>query len=292
MQEEPLQIDIRKLFSKKNPRLARLIPGFVYRYISGILHEKEINKVLRTTMHLKDAQFAEFIVNHEVGAKISSTGLENIPKSGGAIIVCNHPLGGLDGMMLMSESYKMRQDVRIIVNDILTEIPNFGEIFIPVNKFGKKAKESLKQIEAAYAEGHLVLVFPAGLCSRKINGVIRDLTWQKSFVSRSLKYNLPVIPVHFSGKNSNRFYNLANFRKFFRIKVNIEMFFLVDELYRQKGKKFSIVFGKPIPAETFDTTHTQAEWAELMKDFVYTLKTNPEASFQDFIAADSASKKR
>lgn len=279
MQNQELQIDVEALFAKKNPKLARLMPAFVFNWIKKIIHQTDINRVLKETKDLKDGVFTKYILDHELQAKITTIGIENIPKSGGAILVSNHPLGGLDGMVLMMIAEEIRPDVRVIVNDLLAEIPNYGDIFIPVNKLGNKAKETLQKVEDGYKNGNLMLVFPAGLCSRKNNGIIRDTTWQKSFVSRAIKYQLPVIPIHFSGSNSKRFYNISKWRKFFGIKANIEMFFLVDELYLQKGQEFHIHIGPPISPNAFDKKHSQAEWAELVKNHVYCLQEKPDLIF-------------
>jgi putative hemolysin len=283
MDKPAFRVDIDALFRKKNPGLYRWIPGFLLRWVKRTVHQEEINGALERNKNYRDAEFAEHIILDELGARINSSGIHNIPSSGGAIIAANHPLGGLDGMILMVEASKVRKDVRVIVNDILTALPNFGDIFIPVNKIGSKAKESLQRVEDAYASNKLVLVFPAGLCSRQINGAIRDLDWQKSFISRALKYNLPIVPTYISGENSNWFYSLANFRKFLGIKANIEMFYLPDEMFRQKGKEVHMTVGKPIPASTFDQRHSQAEWAQMVKDFVYQLRQNPDSDFTEFI---------
>ncbi|MBL7812577.1 MAG: 1-acyl-sn-glycerol-3-phosphate acyltransferase [Bacteroidetes bacterium] len=278
----PSQIDVAKVLREKNPGLARLIPGFIMRWVKRTLHEAEINEVLLHHGNLEGAAFASHVVDL-MGAKLTSHGKQHIPETGGAIIASNHPLGGLDGMMLLIEAAKVRPDVRFIVNDILMNLPQFQTVFIPVNKVGRTARESLQRVEETYSSGKLVLIFPAGLCSRKQGGNIKDLPWSKSFISRSIKNNLPVIPTHIHGHNSDRFYNLALWRKRLGIKANIEMFFLVDEMFRQKGKKVQITFGKPIPAETFDHRHSQEAWAQLLRDFVYLLEKNPGADFETYI---------
>ena len=114
-------------------------------------------------------------------------------------------------------------------------------------------------------------MFPAGLCSRKINGVIRDLPWKKTFISKSVETHRDVVPIHFSGQNSNFFYNLANVCKALGIKFNIAMLFLVDEMYKNVHKSFDVHIGKPIPWETFDKSRTPAQWAQYVQDIVYQL---------------------
>ncbi|MBS3913143.1 MAG: 1-acyl-sn-glycerol-3-phosphate acyltransferase [Bacteroidetes bacterium] len=276
-------IDIDGLFRKKNPGLYKWIPRFILNWIKKTVHQTDINEALHRNRNYRDAEFAERIIRDELHVKLTSTGLENIPESGGCIVAANHPLGGIDGMMLMVEASKVRTDVRVIVNDLLTALPNFGEIFIPINKLGAKGKQSMRMVDEAYSTQKLVLVFPAGLCSRKRNGVIKDLDWQKSFINRSIKYGLPVIPAFFSGKNSKRFYTVSRIRTFLKIKTNIEMFFLPDEMFKQKGKHVHIHFGKPIPAETFDNRQSQHQWAQTIKEYVYKMGRNKELNFNNFL---------
>jgi putative hemolysin len=128
-------------------------------------------------------------------------------------------------------------------------------------------------IEEAYASGSQMLYYPAGLCSRKKKGIIRDLQWHKSFISKSVQYKRDIVPAYFSGRNSNFFYNLSNIRNLLGIKANIEMLYLVDELFRQKGKEIDLIFGKAIPWQTFDQSRPASEWAEWVKGKSYELKS-------------------
>lgn len=286
-QEQEFRIDVERVFRKKNPGVAKLIPKFIFSWIKRIIHQSDINMAMTKGAHLRDAAFAEFSIQF-IGATFYSSGKEHIPETGGAIVASNHPLGGLDGMALLVEATRVRSDSRFIVNDILMSLPHFEHQFVPVNKIGANARESLKRIEDTYSSGNLVLIFPAGICSRKQNGRVLDMEWNKSFIGRAIKYDLPVIPTFISGTNTRRFYNVSRIRKFFGIKANIEMFFLPDEMFKQKGKELHIIFGKPMPASFFDKRHSQTEWANLMRNFVYTLEKEPYGSFEDFVnAADS-----
>lgn len=150
---------------------------------------------------------------------------------------------------------------------------------MPINKHGSHGKESAKIIDDAYMQNLPILTFPAGLCSRKIKGSIIDLEWKKNFISKAVFYKRDIAPVHFIGRNSDFFYNLANFRKKIGLKINIEMFYLVDELYKHRNGKFIVIFGKPISYKVFDKTLSHAEWAERMKKHVYKLIGNPVLDF-------------
>jgi putative hemolysin len=114
-------------------------------------------------------------------------------------------------------------------------------------------------------------MFPAGICSRRIKGVIRDLEWKKTFITKSIQTQRDIVPIHFEGRNSDFFYNLANVNKMLGIKFNIAMLYLSDEMFRNRNKKFKVTIGKPIPWQTFDKSKTPTEWAQYVKEIVYTL---------------------
>jgi len=189
------------------------------------------------------------------------------------IFASNHPLGGLDGMatgMLIGKEYDGK--VRFFSNDLLTNLEPLKEMFIPVNKLGSQSRQHAKMMDDLYnSENHLV-TYPAGMCSRKINGKIVDPEWKKNFIAKAVQYQRDVVPIYFEGRNSNFFYNLARIRKFLGIKFNIEMMYLADEMFKQRGSKFTLTIGKPIPWQTFDKSKTQSEWAAWVKELVYKLK--------------------
>ena len=267
---EPQKIDVEKVLYSKNPALRKVLPRCIVSYLKRIVHQDQLNDFLEKYGHLKDAALIEVGLNHfEIKFKVS--GIENIPDSGRFIFVSNHPLGGLDGLVFIYELSKIFPDIKFPVNDILTNIENLSGIFLPINKHGSQARTAAQMLESGYESDSQILYFPAGLCSRKKNGVIRDLPWQKSFITKAIQHKRDIVPAYFSGRNSNFFYNLANIRKFLGIKTNIEMFFLADEMFRQKDKEISLVFGKPILWETFDKSRSAMEWADWVKSRSYQL---------------------
>jgi 1-acyl-sn-glycerol-3-phosphate acyltransferase len=268
-----LKIDVEQVLYSKNPALKKAVPRFIIRYLKRIVHQDDLNDFLSRWGHLKDAEFIKagldyFIISYKV------YGSENIPASGRYIFVSNHPLGGLDGLVFIYELSKYFRDLKFPVNDILMNITNLSGIFLPINKHGAQGREAARMIEEAYASDSQILYYPAGLCSRKKKGIIRDLEWHKSFISKSVQYKRDIVPAYFSGSNSNFFYNLSNFRNFLGIKANIEMLYLVDELFKQKGKEIDLIFGKAIPWQTFDHSRTAPEWAEWVKGKSYELKSS------------------
>jgi 1-acyl-sn-glycerol-3-phosphate acyltransferase len=269
---ENQKIDVREVLHSKSPSLARTIPGFIIKYLEKIVHQDELNEFLGKYGHLKDARLIEAGLTH-FGIKFNVSGGENIPASGRFIFVSNHPLGGLDGLVFIFELSKHFTDIKFPVNDILTNIKNLSGIFLPVNKHGGQAKDAARLIEEAYISNSQILYFPAGLCSRKKRGIIKDLQWQKSFITKAIQHKRDIIPAFFSGRNSDFFYNLANLRKLLGIKANIEMLYLADEMFKQKDKEICLVFGKPIPWQTFDRSRSPLEWADWVKSKSYALES-------------------
>lgn len=264
-------IDIDEVIRKKNPRLLKIIPSFLIRYLKKIAHQDELNNAIRNNEHKMGLGFVEGVLA-DMGIKYESYGTENIPTGGRFIFASNHPLGGLDGLVLINETGKYLPDVKFVVNDLLLNVKNLTPIFVPVNKHGKQSIEYARRIDEAYSSDSQILYFPAGLCSRKIRGKIEDLPWQKSFISKAIKYKRDIVPVYFSGQNSRFFYNLANIRKFLGIKVNIEMLYLVDEMYKQQNKPIKLIYGKPIPYTRFDNSQSLSNWVLHVRDIVYSLK--------------------
>lgn len=265
-------IDIEKVIHNKNPRLAKALPGFISRYLKKILHQTDINKSLEANKNVNGLDFVRNILK-EFNAKINVSGLENLPETGRFIIASNHPLGGLDGLALMHVAGKVRKDIVFPVNDFLLNLPNLQNLFIPINKHGKNT-ENLDKLENAFKSDKLILYFPAGLCSRKIKGQICDLEWKKTFITKAIKYNRDIIPVYIDAENSKFFYRLANFRKAIGIKSNIEMLYLVDEMYKQYNKNINIILGEKISVSEFTKEKKNKEWAAYVKQKAYSLKNN------------------
>lgn len=267
-----LQVDVRGVIRSKNPSLERAIPNFAINFLKRIIHQDDINNILRNHGHLRDAEFIKASLE-TMQIRYHVYGSENIPSAGRYIFASNHPLGGLDGLVFMDELSKYYSDIKFPVNDILMNLENLSGIFLPVNKHGGQAKEAIMLLEKTYASDCQILYFPAGLCSRKKKGIIRDLKWHKSFISKAVQHKRDVVPCFFSGSNSSFFYNMANLRTGLGIKSNFEMLFLPGEMFNQKGKEISLVFGKSIPWHTFDNKKKPSEWAEWVKTKSYELES-------------------
>lgn len=265
-------VDVKRLIKSKNPSLLKWLPGFFIRWIKKIIHEDDVNNFIEKHKNASSLEFSKALVE-EFQLEVHFSGIENIPSPPQPIIfVSNHPLGGLDAITVIAGLESVRPDVKFIVNDLLMAVKTLQDRFVGVNKVGKNALTSLQQVEQQFAEGTATFLFPSGLVSRKINGEIRDLEWKKTFISKAKKYQTTIVPVHMGGRLTNRFYRLASLRKFLGIKFNIEMFFLVDEFFKQKNMRIDITFGKVILPETFTKEKSDKEWAAWVKELVYKLK--------------------
>ncbi len=264
-------IDIERIIASKSEKWAKRLPKFIIRYLKKTLHQEEINQLLKENENIYGYDFCRDIIKRwDITLKVN--GLENVPKTGGAIFAANHPLGGMDAIAIVDALADYRSDIKFLVNDLLMNLKNLKGLFIGVNKFGGNSLSSLQEVQELFASEQAIFVFPAGMVSRKIDGMVQDLEWKKTFITRAKKNNKDVIPVYIDGKLSNFFYRLAAIRSALKIKLNIDMLYLADELYKQHGKTINITFGKPIPASTFDQSKNDQEWAAWVRAKTYELR--------------------
>lgn len=266
-------IDIEKILRDKMGKKARYVPRFVISWLKKIIHEDEVNRFLWENRKLEGTEWLTACVQY-LNMTLDIVGAENLPdKHDGKLytFVSNHPLGGQDGVSLGSiigQHYDGK--FRYLVNDLLLNLPGLKPVSIGINKTGRQSRDFPRMVEAGFNSDNHLLMFPAGLNSRKINGEIHDLPWKKTFITKSVETHRDVVPIHFSGRNSKRFYRIAKFSDRW-LPFNLAMLFLVDEMYRNVGKTFRVTIGKPIPWQTFNKTKSPMEWAKFVEDRVYGL---------------------
>ncbi len=265
-----IRIDVDKVLREKAPNTK--VPKILVQYLRHIVHERELNDFFSSHPHHKNLDFIKASLDY-LNVTTDIEGIENLPKGGKYIFAGNHPLGGLDGITtgyLLGKEYDGK--VRFFSNDLLMHVTPLKEMFVPVNKVGTQSKSHAAQMKELYESDNHLITYPAGMCSRRVKSKIIDMDWKKNFISKAIEYERDVVPVFFVGKNSNFFYNLANLRKFLGIKINFEMLYLADELFKQKGKHFTLKIGEPIKWQTFDKSKSHTEWAQWVKDLVYELE--------------------
>ncbi|MBQ3623805.1 1-acyl-sn-glycerol-3-phosphate acyltransferase [Prevotella sp. Rep29] len=267
-------IDIDHILKGKMGSKAKFVPKFARNWLKRIIHQDEVNAFLWDSRDKTGVEWLEATLRY-LDVTLEIEGKENLPaKDDGRLytFVSNHPLGGADGVALgaiIGKQYDGR--FRYLVNDLLMNLPGLAPLCIPINKTGHQSRNFPAMVEAGFKSDHHMLMFPAGLCSRKINGEIHDLDWKKTFITKSVETQRDVVPIHFSGENSDRFYRIANICKRLGIKFNIAMLFLVDEMYKNVHKTFRVTIGKPIPWQTFDKSKSATQWALHVEDIVYQL---------------------
>ena len=266
-------VSVDKVLKDKMGKKAKFVPRPLVSWLKRIVHEDQVNAFLWESRHLKGTDWLEECVRY-LDMTLELKGEENLPdKDDGRLytFVSNHPLGGEDGVALgaiIGRHYDGH--FRYLVNDLLMNLPGLAPVSIPINKTGKQSRDFPRMVEAGFQSDNHMLMFPAGICSRRTNGIVRDIPWKKTFITKSIEYQRDVVPIHFSGSNSNFFYRLANFSDR-HLKFNLAMLFLVDEMYKNVHKTFQVTFGKPIPWQTFDKSKSHVEWAQWVKEQVYAL---------------------
>ncbi len=276
------KLDVKETIRSKNPKLLKWIPPFVIGWIKRIIHEERINGILERSAAYQGLEFVGHMVHNEFKIRYRVHNIDHFPEDSRFILASNHPWGAMEALSLMDMVGQKYQEPRFIVNDVLMAVKNFHPLFLPVNKHGAQARSNAVLLDETYRSERPVLIFPAGLVSRRVKGQIKDPQWKSNFISKAIQYKRDVIPVFVDGTNSSFFYNLANFRKAIGIKANIEMFFLPDEMMKNSNKKLPIYIGKPISYKVFDNSRTKNEWAFLVQEYCYNIK-NTSVDFLTFV---------
>lgn len=268
-----LRVDISATLNSRASKYAKFIPGFMVKWLEHTICQDELNGILERTSGKRGAEFCHAVLD-DLDIKYNVIGADNMPPNRRVVIVSNHPLGALDGIALIDWVSKIYgPGVKFIVNDLLMAVKPLDNVFLPINKHGKQSRKSSSNIEEVFAGNDPIIIFPAGLVSRKRDEGIRDLKWQKLFINKAVQYHRNIIPVYFDGKNSPFFYNFAKLRTRVGLKFNIEMIYLPREIFRSRHARFTIVAGKPIPYNRFKGGRNAAIEAKAMKRIVYDLKS-------------------
>ena len=267
-------IDIDKILKSKMGTKSRYVPRPLVTWLKHITHQDQVNEFLWNNKDLVGTDWLVACVKY-LDMSLEIRGQENLPdKNDGKLytFVSNHPLGGIDGVAIGSIIGRHYDNkFKYLVNDLLMNLPGLAPLCIGINKTGSQSRNFPAMVETGFSSDDHMVMFPAGLCSRKIDGIIQDIPWKKTFITKSVEYKRDIVPIHFSGHNSMFFYRLANICKMLGIKFNIAMLFLVDEMYKNRHQSFQITIGKPISWQTFDKSKTPTQWAQEVRARVYQL---------------------
>ncbi len=266
-------IDIEKAIRNGNSRFLKSLPRFVIKLIIKIIGQEELNSTIYNNREKNCVPFINGIL-HDWNVKVEIKGAENVPPSGRFIFVGNHPVGGMDALSILSMIYNFFPDVVSPSNELLKTIPNLSPLILGLNVFGRSTKDTANKINELFESDIQVMMFPAGEVSRRKKGIISDIVWQKSFISKAIQHKRDIIPVFIEGRNSDFFYNVANLRKFVGIKMYVETLLLPREMLKQRNSTITVYIGKPVSYQTLTKEFTHAEWALKVKSIVYSMPEN------------------
>ena len=270
MTSVPKVIDVEVALQEKIPDIYKKIHPVILQLIKKVICQDDINRLIHESSHLNGIPLVDWALD-QFGVDIVVKGKEWIPKNGQFIFSANHPLGSLDGLAIITVVATIHKSVKFVANDLLRVIKGLEPVFLFIARFGEIDRQNAREIKNTLTSDAQLIVNPAGTVSKRNPVKISDLPWNKFFISKAIKYKRDVIPIHVQAKNSWLFYNIASFRKIFRIKSNLEMFLLPREMFNKRGKTISITFGKPIGYKTFDESRTHLEWAQKVREYVYLL---------------------
>jgi putative hemolysin len=275
MNEIEKVIDIRKAIRSSKSKFVRLLPGFAISAIEKLIRQDYMNTSIHNNRHMEGIPFVNGILK-DWGVNVEIKGSENIPREGRFVFVANHPVGGMDALSFLSAISRFYPDVISPSNDLFNYIPNLHPVILGVNVFGTNTKETVSKLNELFESESQIMIFPAGIVSRRIKGVISDPVWQKTFVTKAVQFRRDIIPVHISGRNSNLFYTVDRVRKFLGIKLSVEIILLPREMHKQNNSTVTLTIGKPVAWQTLTSEKSQGEWAQTIKAGVYELAESSE----------------
>ena len=271
MAVEVAKIDVEKAIRNSKSGFVRSLPSFIIRLIEKLIHQDEMNATILKCGAETGGPFVNSVLK-DWNVDVIIKGRENVPERGRFVFVANHPVGGIDALAFLSTIHRFFPDVISPSNELFNYISNLRPVILGVNVFGVNTKNTVEKFNELFESDSQIMIFPAGLVSRRKNGIISDPEWQKTFITKAIQYKRDIIPVHISGRNSNLFYTIDKLRKLLGIKMSVEITLLPREMHKQKNKPIILSIGKVIPYQAFTREFTHAEWAQKVKETVYSIQ--------------------
>ena len=272
-----VELILKKNYQNFYDKYPKIISAFVTHVFRSVLHEREINDFMAQNV-TKGIGFVEKILeSYNVSYSVKSSEIENIPALGSVVVISNHPLGGMDSLILLKMIADARHDkkVKIVANDMLMAVPALKDLLIPVNNIdGKISKQSRKDIIDALENEEAVIFFPSGEVSRASVTGIKKERWKSGFVKMARATNAPILPIHLDAKNSWSFYLLSSVYKPFGTLL------LSHEMLKPKQKVIKPTIGELIPNEAFNSrAMSPKEYTELFKKHLFRLSRGKQGVF-------------
>ncbi|MCK7129122.1 lysophospholipid acyltransferase family protein [Enterobacter roggenkampii] len=236
--------------------------------LKRLFYEDEFQQFAAAHCHLKGLDMVEQVLEHlDILCTVSARDLEQIPEHGPLVIIANHPTGTLDGLALLYAVSRVRHDVKVVTNRMLTHLEPLSSLFIPVdNMGGRTAKSSLVQMEQHLQNAGVLIFFPAGEVSRPTRKGIRDKKWHSGFIKLAGKLRVPLLPVHIQAHNSLLFYAST------LVSPTLAMLLLMQQMFRRRHSQLPIKIGQQIAWHHWHSaTLSSREMAEQCRQHVMRL---------------------
>jgi len=275
-------IDADKILKETYPNLnINKSNKLIGKLVKKLLHEDDFNQVISRNQHLRGFAFLDKLLKYfKFSYQVSPNCYANIPSEGRLLIVANHPIGTLDGLALIKLIRSVRADVKIVANQVLTNMHPLKSIFLPIDVLSKSTshKQAYKAMLAALENEQAVIIFPAGEVSRISPKGIQDGDWKSGFIKLAKKTKCPILPIHIKAKNSPLFYTASTFYK------PLGTLLLVQEMFNKKHQEVKFTVGSPIPFQAFsDSKKTNKELSQKFRKHVLSLKKkNKKSLFKTF----------
>ncbi|CAM6401918.1 putative hemolysin [Leclercia adecarboxylata] len=238
------------------------------RLLKKLFHEEEFRQFAAYHRHLKGLDMVEQVLEHlDILCTLPAHDLEQIPAHGPLIVMANHPTGTLDGLALLYAVSRVRRDVKVVTNRMLTHLEPLSSLFIPVDNIGgRTAKSSFTLMEQHLQHAGVLIFFPAGEVSRPTRTGIRDKKWHPGFIKLAGKFRAPLLPVNIHARNSLLFYAST------LLAPNLSMLLLMQQMFRRRHSRLPVKIGQQIGwSHWFSPTLSPREMAEQCRQHVLRL---------------------
>jgi len=265
-------LDLERRLAERLPRWFRgrraPITRTVLRTLGRWSRFDEIDIFLRDNAGLRGLAFVRAALDFlQADYALVPQDLARIPARGGVVVIANHPSGALDALALLDALGRVRRDVRIVANEVLTAIEPLGELLLPVRVFGgRPSADAVRAIQAAVQAGQCVVLFPAGEVSRLGPRGIRDSRWRPGFLRIARMCGVPVLPVRILARNSALFYGASTLFK------PAGTALLAREVFERRKRRIALRIGTAMPAED-----DGAQEVRRFREAVYALRAPPFA---------------
>ncbi len=266
-------IDLDKNFKESNSKVLQRMPAFLVSIMKKVVMQKELNRVLNKYADNIGVDFLRCIIK-EYNITPDVEGIENLPESSRGIFVANHPFGILDGLVLTKTVSDKYGTFKAIGNEAFMFMPQMRPVTAVVNVYGQTSRDYVLALDKVYASDVPITHFPAGEVSRRNNGKIQDVAWQKSMITKAITHKRVIVPFFIYGSNSKIFHFINRARKLIGIKANLELALLPYEMFNKNDSTVKVKIGKPISWQQFDKSKSHKEWAQEVRNYVYSLKDN------------------